>query len=112
MFPKRIHFITGHIFANRFEDGRVGDHHRRGLIVHHLMGWTTANGDPDNFFGPLFTCNAAKGGSNSAKWCYAPFDKLITEAKETTDHAKRVALYEQAQQMMHEIGRASCRERV
>ncbi|MEM8006572.1 ABC transporter substrate-binding protein, partial [Morganella morganii subsp. sibonii] len=34
-----------------------------------LMGWTTANGDPDNFFGPLFTC-ASLGGSNSAKWCY------------------------------------------
>ncbi|MEG3135005.1 ABC transporter substrate-binding protein [Rouxiella sp. T17] len=67
-----------------------------------LMGWTTANGDPDNFFGPLFTCKAAHGGSNSAKWCYPPFDKLISEASTTTDHAKRVALYQQAQQMMHD----------
>lgn len=67
-----------------------------------LMGWTTANGDPDNFFGPLFTCKAAQGGSNSAKWCYPPFDKLISEARTTTDHDKRVALYEQAQQMMHD----------
>lgn len=38
-----------------------------------LMGWTTATGDPDNFFGPLFTCQSANGGSNSAKWCYQPF---------------------------------------
>jgi len=58
--------------------------------------------DPDNFFGPLFTCTAANGGSNSAKWCYKPFDQLIAEAKATTDHDKRVALYKQAQQMMHD----------
>lgn len=66
------------------------------------MGWTTANGDPDNFFGPLFTCVSANGGSNSAKWCYPPFDKLISQAREENDHAKRVAMYEQAQVMMHD----------
>ena len=67
-----------------------------------LMGWTTATGDPDNFFGPLFTCTSANGGSNSAKWCYKPFDKIVAEAKSITDHDKRVALYKQAQQMMHD----------
>ncbi len=67
-----------------------------------LMGWTTATGDPDNFFGPLFTCTAANGGSNSAKWCYAPFDKIIIEARTSQDHEQRIALYKQAQQMMHD----------
>ncbi|MFK3659042.1 ABC transporter substrate-binding protein [Scandinavium sp. NPDC088450] len=67
-----------------------------------LMGWTTATGDPDNFFGPLFTCQSANGGSNSAKWCYAPFDKLINEAKSINDQSKRAELYKQAQQMMHD----------
>ncbi|WP_413733500.1 ABC transporter substrate-binding protein [Sodalis sp. RH21] len=67
-----------------------------------LMGWTTATGDPDNFFGPLFTCTSAKGGSNSSQWCYAPFDKLILEARASGDRAKRVSLYQQAQEMMHE----------
>ena len=67
-----------------------------------LMGWTTVTGDPDNFFGPLFTCTSANGGSNSAKWCYKPFDKIVAEAKSITDHDKRVALYKQAQQMMHD----------
>ena len=67
-----------------------------------LMGWTTATGDPDNFFGPLFTCTSADGGSNSAKWCYKPFDKLIADAKVITDQDKRTALYKQAQQMMHD----------
>jgi dipeptide transport system substrate-binding protein len=67
-----------------------------------LMGWTTATGDPDNFFGPLFTCTSANGGSNSAKWCYQPFDKIIAEAKSITDQDKRAALYKEAQQMMHD----------
>ncbi len=67
-----------------------------------LMGWTTATGDPDNFFGPLFTCTAANGGSNSSKWCYQPFDKLILQARAEANHDKRVALYKEAQQMMHD----------
>ena len=66
-----------------------------------LMGWTTATGDPDNFFGPLYSCTSANGGSNSSKWCYQPFDKLILEARAESNHEKRVALYKQAQQMMH-----------
>ncbi|MFH8134572.1 ABC transporter substrate-binding protein [Pantoea osteomyelitidis] len=67
-----------------------------------LMGWTTATGDPDNFFGPLYSCTSANGGSNSSKWCYQPFEKIITEARAEQDHAKRVALYLQAQQIMHD----------
>ena len=57
-----------------------------------LMGWTTATGDPDNFFGPLFTCTSANGGSNSAKWCYKPFDDIIAEAKSITDRQTRGAV--------------------
>ncbi|OON41133.1 ABC transporter substrate-binding protein [Izhakiella australiensis] len=67
-----------------------------------LMGWTTATGDPDNFFGPLFSCTSANGGSNSSKWCYKPFDELITKARAEQDHQKRVAMYTEAQQMMHD----------
>ncbi|QKJ87204.1 ABC transporter substrate-binding protein [Paramixta manurensis] len=67
-----------------------------------LMGWTTATGDPDNFFGPLYSCTSANGGSNSSKWCYQPFEKLIVAARAEQDHAKRVALYQQAQQIMHD----------
>ncbi len=67
-----------------------------------LMGWTTATGDPDNFFGPLFSCTSANGGSNSSKWCYKPFDTLINEARAEQDHTKRIQLYRQAQQIMHD----------
>ncbi len=67
-----------------------------------LMGWTTATGDPDNFFGPLFSCTAASGGSNSSKWCYKPFDTTIAQARAEQDHNKRIQLYRQAQQIMHD----------
>ncbi len=67
-----------------------------------LMGWTTATGDPDNFFGPLFSCTSANGGSNSSKWCYKPFDDLIQQARAVSDQGERTALYQQAQVIMHE----------
>lgn len=67
-----------------------------------LMGWTTATGDPDNFFSPLFSCTSANGGSNSAKWCYPPFDTLLQQARTTTDHEKRVEMYREAQVIMHQ----------
>lgn len=67
-----------------------------------LMGWTGDNGDPDNFLATLLSCAAKDQGSNYAKFCYAPFDKLIREAAETSDHAKRVALYQQAQEIFKE----------
>ncbi|PRH60324.1 dipeptide ABC transporter periplasmic-binding protein DppA [Yersinia pestis] len=67
-----------------------------------MMGWTGDNGDPDNFFATLFSCDAAKQGSNYSKWCYKPFEDLIQPARAEADHDKRVALYKQAQVVMNE----------
>ncbi|PUW00561.1 ABC transporter substrate-binding protein, partial [Cronobacter sakazakii] len=44
-----------------------------------MMGWTGDNGDPDNFFATLFSCDAAKDGSNSSRWCYKPLEDLIQQ---------------------------------
>lgn len=66
------------------------------------IGWTGDNGDPDNFFGVLMSCTAAEAGSNYSQWCNADFDKLLDEARQTTDHDRRVELYKEAQVMMHE----------
>jgi len=85
-----------------FEWGEYLNRVKNGEHQAALMGWTTATGDPDNFFGPLFSCTSANGGSNSSKWCYKPFDKLITEARSEQDHNKRIQLYRQAQQIMHD----------
>ncbi|HEY0209447.1 dipeptide ABC transporter periplasmic-binding protein DppA [Acerihabitans sp.] len=67
-----------------------------------MMGWTGDNGDPDNFFATLFSCASAKDGSNYSRWCYKPFEDVIQPARSTSDHAKRVDLYKQAQVVMHD----------
>jgi dipeptide transport system substrate-binding protein len=67
-----------------------------------LLGWTGDNGDPDNFLYVLLGCAAADDGTNRARWCYEPFDKLLVEAKRTSDVAQRTALYEQAQEIFKE----------
>ena len=67
-----------------------------------LLGWTGDNGDPDNFLAVLLSCDAAKGGSNYARWCYKPFDDLIMQAKQLTDEDERAELYKQAQVVFKE----------
>ncbi|TCO82010.1 dipeptide transport system substrate-binding protein [Plasticicumulans lactativorans] len=67
-----------------------------------LMGWTGDNGDPDNFLATLLSCESAKTGSNYAKWCYAPYQELITKARMVSDVAERTKLYEQAQVVFKE----------
>ncbi|VVP88894.1 Periplasmic dipeptide transport protein [Pseudomonas fluorescens] len=64
-----------------------------------LIGWSGDNGDPDNWLGTLFSCDALNG-NNYAKWCDPKYDALIKEAKSTADHGKRVALYQQAQHIL------------
>ena len=66
-----------------------------------LMGWTGDNGDPDNFFSVLLSCVASEAGSNYSRWCNPEFDAILTEAKATTDHEARVALYKKAQEIQY-----------
>ena len=48
-----------------------------------MLGWTGDNGDPDNFLHTLLGCASAQGasGSNVAKFCYQPFDELVTQGE-------------------------------
>ena len=64
-----------------------------------LIGWSGDNGDPDNWLGTLFGCDAI-AGNNFSKWCNPEFDKLVKAAKNTTDVAKRTELYQQAQHLL------------
>ncbi len=61
------------------------------------MGWSGDNGDPDNFMFVLLACAGVEAGSNRSRWCHAPFDKLVTDAKQTIDVKKRTELYKKAQ---------------
>ena len=69
---------------------------RDGAVV---IGWTSDNGDPDNFLSLLFSC-AAVGSSNRAQWCDEDLSKLLDKARVASDPAQRLALYSQAQQMI------------
>ncbi|MEG9883537.1 MAG: ABC transporter substrate-binding protein [Hyphomicrobiales bacterium] len=62
-----------------------------------LLGWTSDNGDPDNFLGTLLDCDAV-GSNNMAQWCYGPYEALIQKAKTLVGQRdKRAELYRQAQ---------------
>jgi len=66
-----------------------------------LIGWSGDNGDPDNWLGTLYGCDAIDG-NNFSKWCYKPYDDLIKQAKATSDQAKRTELYQKAQHILKE----------
>ncbi|AGZ36882.1 MAG: ABC transporter substrate-binding protein [Pseudomonas sp.] len=64
-----------------------------------LIGWTGDNGDPDNWLGTLYNCDAI-GSNNYSLWCDPQYDSLVKKAKQVTDRAERTALYQQAQQRL------------
>ncbi|MDF0606975.1 ABC transporter substrate-binding protein [Neisseriaceae bacterium TC5R-5] len=66
-----------------------------------LIGWTGDNGDPDNWLGTLFGCDAING-NNFSKWCYQPFEQLIQQGRRTTNVAERTKLYMQAQEIVNQ----------
>jgi dipeptide transport system substrate-binding protein len=72
---------------------------RAGQHAMALYGWTSDNGDPDNFLNTLLGCSAVKG-SNVAKFCYAPYDELVRQASRTLNIQERTRLYKKAQVML------------
>lgn len=66
------------------------------------FGWSSDNGDPDNFLYTQLSCSGAAGGSNRAFWCYQPFEELVQKAKEVTDVNQRTELYMDAQKIFKE----------
>ncbi len=88
--------IVSYEWAEYLQRARKGEHDVM------MYGWTTANGDPDNFMFPLLSCDAAENGGNLAFWCDKAFDNLIKKAKQTADKAERTQLYQQAQEIFHQ----------
>ncbi|MFG6412655.1 ABC transporter substrate-binding protein [Roseateles sp. DC23W] len=62
----------------------------------YMSGWSGETGDADDFLTPNLSCAANKSG---IKFCNAEFEKLIDEARATPDQAKRLAMYEKAQEI-------------
>lgn len=68
----------------------------------YLLGGSSDNGDPDNTFAYMLSCEGIAGGSNRSRWCNKDFDKLLEEGRETSDPAKRAEIYRKAQAMLKE----------
>ncbi len=68
-----------------------------------ILGWTTDNGDPDNFLWQLLSKeNAVKGASqNVAFYRDDEVSEILDRAKSELDPGKRKALYEKAQERIH-----------
>lgn len=67
-----------------------------------LIGWNADNGDPDNFYRPLLTCDAIPSGTNRAMWCNQQYDDLIQQALSTDNFETRKQLYKAANDLLFE----------
>jgi cationic peptide transport system substrate-binding protein len=67
-----------------------------------LIGWNADNGDPDNFYRPLLTCDAIPSGTNRAMWCDPEYDALVEKALLVEDFDTRTAIYHQANELIFE----------
>ncbi len=67
-----------------------------------LIGWSADTYDPDNFFTPLLSCEALVFGSNRARWCNPEFDRLMRQARRSSDEETRKALYGQLEHILRQ----------
>jgi len=81
-----------------YEWGTYLEKTRKGEFPMAQLGWTTDNGDPDNFLGTLLTCGAIDSG-NMSRWCDKSYDQIVTKAKAVTDIKLRTLEYYKAQEM-------------
>ena len=86
-----------------FEWGEYRKRMQNGEHQMGMLGWTGDTGDPDNFLNTLLGCDSAKtNGSNVAKFCFKPFEDLISKAKTVSSQPERAKLYEKAQLIFKE----------
>ena len=86
----KVRLIT-YDWATYLKKSEAGEH---SLIQ---IGWTSDNGDPDNFLGTLLGCRSVKSGTNLARWCHNEYDKLIAQGVKSLSKKERTRLYKKAQ---------------
>ncbi|PID45530.1 MAG: nickel/dipeptide/oligopeptide ABC transporter substrate-binding protein [Proteobacteria bacterium] len=72
-----------------------------------MIGWHADTEDSNNFFEFLSACpnkEAGAGQYNSGNYCNPEVDKLIAEANEVIDPAKRAAIMKKVEKMLYEDG--------
>lgn len=74
---------------------------REGEFSAGTYGWTSRNGDPDNFLFPLLSKTNIPG-TNYSRWTDEKFEGLLSQAVQEQDSQKRKDLYQQAVQIFQE----------
>ncbi|MRS16328.1 ABC transporter substrate-binding protein [Enterobacteriaceae bacterium RIT691] len=75
---------------------------RNGEHMSAMLGWSSDNGDPDNFLSNNLSCAGLQDGGNFSRWCQKDFDQLLKDARAESDKEKRTQLYQQAQVIFHD----------
>ncbi|MDO4697850.1 MAG: ABC transporter substrate-binding protein [Pasteurellaceae bacterium] len=81
--------LVTHEWADFNKRTREGEFHAG------TYGWTSRNGDPDNFLFPLFSKENIPG-TNYSRWTNDEFEQLIQQASQIQQPEKRAELYQQA----------------
>ncbi|MEZ5989649.1 MAG: ABC transporter substrate-binding protein [Planctomycetota bacterium] len=74
---------------------------QRGEYQMAIIGWSTDNGDPDNFYTPLLSSGSIDG-TNYSRFSDTNFDVLLAEARQVTDEARRGELFARMQAILAE----------
>ena len=61
-----------------------------------MSGWSSDIAAADEFLTPNLTCPASRGG---IKFCNSEFDALVNSARGEVDEAKRLRMFEKAQEI-------------
>ncbi len=59
----------------------------------YMSGWSGDTGDADDFLAPNLSCASSKGG---IKFCDPQFDRLLAQARASSNETERVRLYREA----------------
>ncbi len=75
----------------------------KGKVPFYRLGWVADYPDPESFlnlyFGKLVPKDGGDSPINSVRYQHPAFDRLFEQAVSTTDHAQRMQLYRQAEQI-------------
>jgi ABC-type transport system substrate-binding protein len=87
--------LKGHDWETFRDRLRRGEHHLA------LAGWSSDNGDPDNFYSPLLA-EAAIGATNYVRMRSAPFETLLAASQTEEDPVVRFDLFRRMQGLLAE----------
>lgn len=102
IIQSNLHDVGINVSIERPEWGRFKDDLATGKHDAVLIGWLADNGDPDNFYRSLLSCDGISGRTNRTFWCHAKYDQVIYDALKRQDVASRAAMYREADDLIYQ----------